>query len=724
MWGGIECSRVRVGPETRDQLAQTGHRDRLEDLDRVATLGIRTLRYPLLWEHHADARSIDWTWADERLKRLRALGIRPIVGFVHHGSGPLAGGLLDPGFVAGLAEFAAQVARRYPWVDAYTPVNEPATTARFGGLYGLWHPHRRDVRSFGRCFLNECLATRAAMKAIRGINPSAQLVQTEDVGKTHSTPRLAYQARYENERRWLTFDVLCGRVDPQHPVHAHLVDCGVSLLALESFVEDPCPPDILGMNYYVTSERFLDERLDPYPPHTHGGNGRERYADVDAVRVRAEGLVGAKGLLHELWDRYRRPIAITEVQLACTREEQVRWLVDTWQQAQAARSAGVDVRAITPWALFGAYDWDTLLVEARGHYENGAFDVRSPTPRLTAVGTAIAELVRTGTSSHPALAGPGWWRRPMRLRYPPMTAPETGHGTALTQEPPRAGPPMLVFGAGGTLGQAFLRFGEIRGLHVIGLRRAQVDIEDDKAVRQTLESLRPWAVINCAGYVRVDEAESDRDSCFRANATGAAKLAAACAATGARLATFSTDLVFDGTAGRPYVESDRPDALNVYGLSKQAAEQAVAAALPEALIIRTSAFFGPWDDANFVTQTLSALAARETVRASAEHTVSPTYVPDLVNATLDLLMDGETGLWHLANQGAVSWYDWAVALGQITGIEGASILRATGPALGWVARRPTMSALASERGTLLPRWEDAVDRYIAAAPEIRARVAA
>ncbi|HVS54385.1 MAG TPA: sugar nucleotide-binding protein [Opitutaceae bacterium] len=728
LWGGVECSQVRIHDEVREQLHRSGHRDRVEDLEQFATLGIRALRYPLLWERHgADPEQIDWRWADERLNRLRALGIRPIVGFVHHGGGALPGGLLDEGFVAGLARFARAVAERFPWIDAYTPINEPNTTARFSGLYGLWHPHGRSAACFGRCFLNECLAIRAAMKEIRAVNPAAELIQTEDVGKIHSTPKLAYQAEYENERRWLTFDLLCGRIDRDHLVRDHLLHSGVPEADLESFNDDPCPPDILGMNYYVTGERFLDERLERYPRRTHGGNGRDAYADVDAVRVRAEGLVGAEGLMRELWERFRRPIALTEVQLACTREEQARWVVEIWRGAEAARAAGADIRAVTLWSLLGAYDWDSLLLHARGRYESGAFDVRGPRPRRTAVATIAEALAKNLPLDAPWLASPGWWRRPVRLEYPPVAAPVTGAGTAFRDEPPApAGtPPLVVLGARGTLGRAFLRLCELRGLPAIGLLRSNLDLADAAAVRLTLEALRPWAVVNCAGYVRVDEAERDETTCRRENTTSAANVATACAELGAKLATFSSDLVFDGASDRACVESSAPAPLNVYGRSKLEAEQRVAALHPAALIVRTSAFFGPWDDHNFAAHVLRALNAGRRVPASTECIVSPTYVPELVNATLDLLIDGAHGLWHLANGGAVSWFAWAQAIARAVNAPLDRVRSATPAELGWVAPRPRLCALASERGALLSSWEEALERCLAAlAAEPRASIAA
>src|SRR5689334_1999480 len=210
LWAGIECTVNRVGNIYFDQLERNGHAARINDLDLIAGLGIRTLRYPVLWERTAPLGldRADWTWADARLTRLRQLGIKLIVGLLHHGSGPPYTSLIDPAFAAEFAGYARAVAERYECVENYTPVNEPLTTARFSGLYGHWYPHGQDGLVFAQALLAECRATVLAMRAIREINPAARLIQTEDLGKTYSTPQLTYQAEFENERRWLTFDLL------------------------------------------------------------------------------------------------------------------------------------------------------------------------------------------------------------------------------------------------------------------------------------------------------------------------------------------------------------------------------------------------------------------------------------------------------------------------------------------------------------------------------------
>ena len=125
-----------------------------------------------------------------RLRELCALGMSPIAGLVHHGSGPVYSTLLDRDFPDQLAVYARRVAERYPWIDAYTPINEPLTTARFSALYGHWYPHAKCDRTFVKALLHQCRATVLAMRAVRQVNPAAQLVQTDDAGKTFSTRAL------------------------------------------------------------------------------------------------------------------------------------------------------------------------------------------------------------------------------------------------------------------------------------------------------------------------------------------------------------------------------------------------------------------------------------------------------------------------------------------------------------------------------------------------------
>jgi len=699
LWGGVECTIVRLGDDYRDQTVETGHAERPRDLDLIAELGIRTVRYPILWEAIAPERpeACDWAWTDERLAMLRERGIDVIGGLLHHGSGPRYTDLLDPDFPPKLADFAARAAERYPWIRRWTPVNEPLTTARFSGLYGHWYPHRRDYPAFLRALVNECTGTLEAMRAIRRQVPGAQLIQTEDLGKTFSTQPLRYQAAHENERRWLSLDLLCGRVGKGHAFHDILIGAGISREEMARFEGGEARPDLLGINHYLTSERFLDHRVDLYPGHDSSGNRRDRYVDAEAVRVkRLEPDTGIGPRLREAWERYGIPMAITEVHHGSHRDEQLRWFAEVWETARALREEGVDLRAVTLWSMFGNVDWRFLLTRRTGFYDVGVFDVRTGTPRPTVIAAAARAYSAGESFDHPVLDSPGWWRRPPRLY------PWNGRCKSLD----RSGRKLLITGATGTLGNAFARICEERALPFCLTARDELDICDDRSIRTAIAAHRPWAVINTAGFVRVADAEREREACMAANADGAEKLARGCAEAGIPLVTFSSDLVFDGTVGRAYTEDDAVSPACVYGESKAEAERRVLAALPEALVVRTSAFFGPWDRYNFAWHVLARLAAGETVEACARTKVSPTYVPDLCHATLDLLIDGEKGIWHLANPGSVSWFAFARRLAEGVGFDPGLVEPVETAA-------PTVTALASNHGTMLRPFDDALEDYLA-----------
>src|SRR5205814_285576 len=134
----------------------------------------------------------------------------------------------------------------------------------------------------------------------------------------HAPPALVYQADFENERRWLSWDLLCGRVTREHPMRGYFRWAGIPDSDVDWFQDHPCAPDVFGVNYYVTSERYLDDRLALYSDSIRGGNGRDRYVDVEAVRVLESGLTGLETLLQQVWQRYGASVAVTEVQIGCT----------------------------------------------------------------------------------------------------------------------------------------------------------------------------------------------------------------------------------------------------------------------------------------------------------------------------------------------------------------------------------------------------------------------
>ncbi|MDB5450396.1 MAG: dTDP-4-dehydrorhamnose reductase, partial [Phenylobacterium sp.] len=715
LWGGHECTVNRIGGTFHDQSIRSGHQNRIDDLERFAALGLKALRYPALWERVAPERpdSFDWRWTDERLGRIRELGMRPIAGLLHHGSGPRYTSLLDQDFAAAFATYARAAAERYPWIEAWTPVNEPLTTARFSALYGHWYPHVADEHLFWAALLNQIDGTRLAMREIRAVNSAAQLVQTEDLGRTYATRALAHQADFDNARRWMSWDLLCGRVTRDHLLWERLDGFGFGD-RLRAIADDPCPPDVLGANHYLTSDRFLDHRTDDYPPERIGGNEFMAFADVEAVRVALPGPGGLEGALDEAWARYGLPLAVTESHNGCTREEQVRWVREAWDSAERLRGRGVDVRAVTAWALLGTYDWNSLLTRHVGHYEVGAFDVRTDQRRPTAL---AAELARLGAGlgvAHPATQGPGWWRRDIRMAFRPVfRTVDTPEPRPELRTPAGAERPLLIVGATGTLGKALARACEWRGIDYRLTSRAELSLDDEISICRMLDALQPWAVINAAGWVRVDQAEAQADACMAANAGGAIRLARACRDRDLPCVAFSSDLVFDGAFDRPYLESDAPAPLNIYGASKARAERGILDLGGKPLIVRTAAFFSPFDPHNFASAVLRTLSGGDEFTAAEDLIVSPTYVPDLVAATLDLLIDGDTGLRHLANAGAISWADFARRVAIAAGRDPELVRGAPAASFGWPARRPARAALDTELGQVMPPLDNAIERYAA-----------
>ncbi|MBA2746429.1 MAG: sugar nucleotide-binding protein [Flavisolibacter sp.] len=705
IWGGIECTINRVKNRFFDQLHYSGHYYRSSDILELSDLGIKKMRYPVLWEKHQpeETTAIDWTWTEGQLKTLRDQNIDVIAGLVHHGSGPSFTNLADPLFGKKLSGYARAVAEKFPWLEYYTPINEPLTTARFSGLYGIWYPHKKSARSFFMMLLQQLKGTVLSMQEIRKINPEAKLIQTEDLGKTYSTDLLKYQAHYENERRWLTFDLLCGKFDHHHILWNHFQDLDIPNEDLEFFLSNPCPPDIFGFNHYLTSERYIDERLALYPEHTHGSNVKHRYADVEAVRVQLEEATGIEVLLREAWQRFKAPMAITEVHLHCHREEQIKWFKHVNEAAIRTMEAGIDIKGITTWAMLGSFGWNKLLTQNGGDYEPGAFDVSGGKLRPTALASYIKDITKQNANDHPLAKSDGWWQRSCRIAYGPTINPVPKKKQKME--------PIIIIGKNGTLGKAFARICEIRCLPYKLISRNECDISNAREVESLIDEYQPWAVINAAGFVRVDDAEKECEPCFRDNCRGPELLAAATNKKGIRLLGFSSDLVFNGKKKKPYLESDPVHPLNVYGMSKADAERSVLTLNPNALMVRTSAFFGPWDEYNFAHYIKTSLEQENFIPVVSDILISPTYVPDLVHASLDLLIDSEKGIWHLANKTAVSWYEFALKIAACFELDSSLLNPVPAELMNYAARRPVNSVLGSEKGQLLPSLEDALERF-------------
>jgi dTDP-4-dehydrorhamnose reductase len=703
IWGGVECTVVRINDQIHDQIEFSGHEKRLDDFRLFADLGITTIRYPLLWEKYAKDKEGFLRLHDERLNRLSQLNIDPIAGLVHHGSGPFFTNLLDPAFPELLAEYAADISARYPHIRYYTPVNEPLTTARFSGLYGVWYPHLKNDTAFLQILINELKGIVLAMRAVQQNNPDARLIQTEDLCKVHSTDLLKYQADFENERRWLTYDLLTGRFNRDHTLWNFITGCGIAEKDIEFFIENAVEPAVCGFNYYLSSERFLDHRLENYPEALHGGNGRHAYADVEAVRV-PEVKIDPAGLLREAWERFRLPLAITEVHLACTREEQMRWLNEIYGIALQLKQEKIDFRAITTWSFFGSFDWNTLLQSTRRQYESGIYDVRSGEPRATALAGMVKSLNLNRSFTDGLMQVPGWWRRDIRNVYGVRDRSFEPVGNDQMA-------PLLILGSTGSLGNAFARICHTRGLVHRMVHRPEFEITSQQSIEKVIEQFKPWAVINTIGFSKIDEAEKDPMTCFKVNTLGPSMLANICHSSGIKLLTFSSDQVFNGKKRNPYLETDRPSPLNIYGQSKRKAEEIISMVNPDALIIRSSAFYNPWHADDLLMELIHTNTSKE-IYFPSDIIFSPTYVADLVNTALDLMIDGESGIWHLSNQEEISFYQFVRMAYEMAGKNDRNLVGIPSRRFGYAAERPHYSVLSNSKGISLSPLSVALENYL------------
>jgi dTDP-4-dehydrorhamnose reductase len=272
---------------------------------------------------------------------------------------------------------------------------------------------------------------------------------------------------------------------------------------------------------------------------------------------------------------------------------------------------------------------------------------------------------------------------------------------------------LLVTGAAGMLGHDVIAAAERAGHDVIPLSRAQLDVRDRAAVRAAVASARPDVVVNCAAWTDVDGAEAEEEAATAINGAGAGNVGAAAADAGAFLVHVSTDYVFDGTSGAPYVESSPTCPLNAYGRSKLAGEAAVAAAAAgRHAIVRTSWLFGR-AGRNFVATMLGLARERDALTVVDDQVGCPTFTGHLAAALVDIAERRLDGVRHVAGGGACSWHDLAAAAFAATGAV-IALERGTTAALARPAPRPTYSVLRSERPDtpVLPPWEDGLHAYL------------
>jgi dTDP-4-dehydrorhamnose reductase len=280
---------------------------------------------------------------------------------------------------------------------------------------------------------------------------------------------------------------------------------------------------------------------------------------------------------------------------------------------------------------------------------------------------------------------------------------------------------VAVIGSAGQLGTDLVDILRIAGTYeVFGLAHREIECSDPMSIEKSLKKARPDIVVNCAAFVRVDDAEGRPEEAFRVNGVGALNVAKVCAELDALCVYVSTDYVFDGTKGAPYTETDAPHPINVYGVSKLAGEYLVQATCPRWLIVRMASLFGKAGSSgkggNFVETILAKAKAGEPLRLVNDIRMSPTYTRDAAQALERLLFQSASGLFHWANAGNCTWYEFACKALEFAGRD-ASVEPISSSNYPMQARRPRNSSLESAKLDLSSKgmrrpWHEALKDYL------------
>lgn len=383
---GIECSYPMIQgrdgrPRRTDQLIRCFHDRRWrEDLELVRSLGIRYLRYgPPLYRTHVGPGVYDWSSVEDVFEAMRTLGIEPIVDLCHFGTPDWIGGFQDPAWPAAFADYAAAFAARYPWVQLFTPVNEIFVAAKGSALFGMWNERRRDEGSFVTAVTHLVQANRLAMERIRAVTPDAWFIQSESAEFFHqgaTDPACATVADFENERRFLSLDLLYG-----HPVspamRAYLARNGMPDDVYAAFMQAPPRTGlVLGLDFYRRNEQIVMP-----------GGGLEPSGDI----------FGWYPIARQYHARYGLPLMHTETNdIGGGADEAPGWLWRQFLNARLLISEGIPVLGFTWYSLTDQLDWDIGLVQERDMVNPiGLFDLDR---RERPVGAAYRALIRANAA--------------------------------------------------------------------------------------------------------------------------------------------------------------------------------------------------------------------------------------------------------------------------------------------------------------------------------------
>ena len=284
--------------------------------------------------------------------------------------------------------------------------------------------------------------------------------------------------------------------------------------------------------------------------------------------------------------------------------------------------------------------------------------------------------------------------------------------------------PIAILGASGQLGSDIVRAAQVAGIPYVALRHEDVEVTDPASLSRALEKIGPAAVINSAAFHQVDRCEEDPGEAYRVNAVGSLLAARAASDAGARYLYISTDYVFDGKRDPKtmYEEEDSPAPLNVYGASKLAGEQLAAQTLEDHLIVRVSSLFGVagarGKGGNFIETILKKAREGGPLKVVNDQWMTPTYTGDAGDAIVRLALGHATGVVHVTNPEACTWYAFATEAVNLAGID-IPVEPVSATTFTSKVRRPRNSAMSTKRlpeliGRTLPPWRHALRAYLTA----------
>lgn len=374
---GIECSYPTIdnGKNRRDQLRECGHYERWkEDIGLVKEMGLKVLRYGLpYYSIHRGPGKFDWEFADLVMAEIKRQGITPILDLMHFGVPDWLGNFQNPELPNHFADYAAAVAKRYPWVRYYTPVNEIYVTARVSGKDGLWNEQLKTDQGFVTAIKHATAASILANQRIAQVRPDCVIVQSESAEFLHEARATPSRDTYMfNELRFLSLDLLYAHA-PNADVCMYLLDNGMTRDEYNWFMAGQPPGyQVMGNDYYGRNERIN------LP---------------DGTTIMSQDVLGWYHITREYYERYKKPVMHTETNVFDA-DEAPKWLWKQWMNVMQMRRQGTPVLGFTWYSLIDQIDWDTELAEQNNRVNAcGLYDLdRKPRPVAAAYRSLLQEF--------------------------------------------------------------------------------------------------------------------------------------------------------------------------------------------------------------------------------------------------------------------------------------------------------------------------------------------